>query len=57
MLFTGLPLTAHEALQTGLISKVTSQENLGMKTKYNGTDYGCSFCFLGFAVNMTELTG
>jgi enoyl-CoA hydratase/carnithine racemase len=32
MLFTGLPLTAHEALQAGLISKVVMQENLGMET-------------------------
>ncbi|XP_069682818.1 enoyl-CoA hydratase domain-containing protein 3, mitochondrial [Periplaneta americana] len=28
MLFTGIPLTAHEALQAGLISKVTTQEDI-----------------------------
>ncbi|XP_021941486.1 enoyl-CoA hydratase domain-containing protein 3, mitochondrial isoform X2 [Zootermopsis nevadensis] len=28
MLFTGLPLTAHEALQAGLISKIVTRENL-----------------------------
>jgi len=28
MLFTGLPLTAHEALEAGLVSKVVTQESL-----------------------------
>lgn len=28
MLFTGLPLTAHEALEAGLVSKVVTQDNL-----------------------------
>lgn len=32
MLFTGLPLTAHEALEAGLVSKVVTQETLGMET-------------------------
>jgi len=32
MLFTGLPLTAHEALEAGLVSKVVTQESLGMQT-------------------------
>jgi hypothetical protein len=31
MLFTGLPLTAHEALEAGLVSKVVTQESLGME--------------------------
>jgi enoyl-CoA hydratase/carnithine racemase len=32
MLFTGLPLTAHEALEAGLVSKVVTQDNLGTDT-------------------------
>ncbi|XP_067007279.2 enoyl-CoA hydratase domain-containing protein 3, mitochondrial [Anabrus simplex] len=33
MLFTGLPLTAEEALQAGLVSKVTTLENLDEEVK------------------------
>jgi enoyl-CoA hydratase/carnithine racemase len=52
MLFTGLPLTANEALQAGLISKVVTQENLGMETQHKRTNCVCSFVFLVFVVEV-----